>query len=213
MIDENDGLENEANAGGEDVVQPESETGANGGGQGEPDPNADASAAADPAETVDWQARATAAEAALAEVTAERDDLKAKLEAAANAPKVTRGATGRKVRKISATTGARATDAGALLEAIGKAETVEVLFCAGGAELTDPAALTVAGDVWSASQFGLKLKLPELLVTGSGPGATTIEGYALFLDGKQAAYQPRSDALSIPPGATFNLTDDVVFAA
>lgn len=203
MTDATEGLETEANAGQANAVQPETEAGTDEGAQG----------AADPAATVDWQARALAAEAALAEAQGENDSLRAQIEAAANAPKVTRGAKGGKARKIKTggeTAGLTAAD---LLEAIGAAETVEVLFCAGALELTDPAALTVAGDVWFASQFGLKLKLAELLVTGSGPGATTIDGYALFLDGKQAAYAARSDALSIPAGATFNLSDDVVFAA
>lgn len=158
--------------------------------------------------------RLDAAEAALADATKARDDALAALEKAKAAPTAKAKATATpqaKARKIGPVKDQP--DAAALLAAIADAETVEIAFSDGKAEVTGIPAVAIEGNAWAVTPSGLALKLPELLVRGPAFGGTafTVAGYGLFLDGTLTAYAQRSDALAIGAGATFDLKDDIVF--
>ena len=158
------------------------------------------------------QERADAAEAALAAMTAERDALQSRIDAAATAPRAKQTSRTARLRKAGSMENPAAD---ALMEAIREAETVELVFSDGKAELAGVAAIEVAGDAWAKVIGGVTLRLPELLVSGAADGASgwPLAGYALFLDGKQAAWGPRPDVLVLGGGRKFNLREDVFFPA
>jgi len=173
---------------------------------------------------IDWQARAADLEAELSTVSAQlasvsdeladaiakRDALQAAADAAAAVPR-SRASTGSvKLRKVADVDNPSTED---LMAAIAAAGTVELLFTDGAREISGMPARVIEGAAWQVSIIGVALALPQLIVTGPGPQIIELKGYALFLDGKQAAWAARPDVLRIAPGATMNLAGDVVFAA
>jgi hypothetical protein len=161
-------------------------------------------------------------EAQLAAVTRERDEALAALEKAeksadrakARAAAATAGETSATLRKIGPDVrGLEEIEPDEMLEAIRKADKVEVVFSDGERELALPPA-TISGEAWRKTPGGLMLDVPELLVHGPGTGQRgfSLAGYGLMLDGKLAAYAPRAAGeLSIGQGVTYDLKDDVVF--
>lgn len=144
----------------------------------------------------------------------ERDELATKLETAEKATKrakakVTAGDAPAKPRKL--TTAASELDRDALKDAIASAEKVEVAFSDGKAEIAGLAPLSVEGDSWKDHTRGLMLRDPVELPPSAAPTSVSVKGYALLLDGKQAAYTERSDPLTIAPGQRVGLTDDIYF--
>lgn len=159
------------------------------------------------------EAKLAEVEASMAAMTAERDALQALVDTAAAVPagkRSTRAAV--KARKAGPVDNP-ASDA--LLEAIGAAELVELVFSDGKSELGGLAAIEVSGNAWAKVIGGVALRLPELLVPGAAAGASgwPLAGYALFLDGKQAAWGPRPETLVLGGGRQFNLREDVIFPA
>lgn len=152
------------------------------------------------------------AQAQLATVTAERDALQAAVDKAAAAPKVSRSSGAAKARKAGPLQNPGASD---LLDAIAAADAVEVVFSDGRFELLQIPGLVVSGAAWAKVIGGVALRVPELLVHGPAVGTNSwpLAGYGLFLDGKQAAWAPRSDTLLIGGGMQVNLRDDVIFPA
>lgn len=144
--------------------------------------------------------------------TAERDALQAQIDAAAAAPKAKRAAPAAKARKAGPMDNPKADE---LIAAIGEADLVELVFSDGKNELAGVAALEVSGNAWAKVIGGVALRLPELLVSGAAEGASgwPLKGYALFLDGKQAAWGPRPETLVLGGGRKFNLREDVIFPA
>ncbi|WP_408590083.1 hypothetical protein [Novosphingobium sp.] len=157
-------------------------------------------------EAVDLADKLDAAESSLADIAAERDKLQADLEAAARAPQARNGST-TKLRKVAVLDNPKPDE---LLEQIRTADLVEIVFSDGKRELPSIAPRVIEGQAWQVNFIGLALNVPELLVEATGPGE--IAGYALFLDGKQAAWAPRPDLLRVGPGAKMNLQGDVLFA-
>lgn len=103
-----------------------------------------------------------------------------------------------------------------LRELLKDAETVEVVLSNGHEEILGAGPFSIEGDApWEDTPAGLKLNVPDMTVHGPGLGskqAVSIEGYGLLVDGKQVAWAPRFDGgLSVGPGQTYQLKDDVVF--
>lgn len=147
------------------------------------------------------------------ELKAAREELeaaKADAEKAATAPKTARGkASGRKCGPLKGEPLAGAE----LLELIGAAETVEVLFSNGKTEVAGIAPLTVSGNAWKLTAAGMQLDLPELMVSGPDRSGSPAElkGYGLMLDGTLVAYRERFEPLVLIPGSNINLAQDVLF--
>jgi hypothetical protein len=172
---------------------------------------------------IDWQARAVDAEAKLgdmsvqlasvsdelAQAIAQRDALQAAADAALLEPRAL-PSTATKMRKVEALGNPALAD---LLASIKDAQSVELVFSDGTAEIAGISGQIIEGDAWRISPVGLALSVPNLIVTGPGPQIVELGGYALFIDGKQAAWAPRPDVLRIAPGARMNLSGDVVFSA
>lgn len=144
----------------------------------------------------------------VATITAERDDLQAKLAAADGAPKA-KAAKAPKVRKVAAVEGDPLT-ALELLELVRGAGKVEVAFSDGKRELAAIPARVISGDAWAVTVAGLALRGIDIELTGMG-GMVEIVGYGLLLDGEQVAYRQRMDPLQIASGAKVSLAGDIVF--
>jgi len=145
--------------------------------------------------------------------TAERDALQAQIDAVAAAPVGKRSTrVSAKPRKAGPVVNPGAED---LLAAIADADLVELVFSDGKGELAGVAPIEVTGNAWAKVIGGVALRLPELLVSGAADGASgwPLAGYALFLDGKQAAWGPRPEVLVLGGGRKFNLREDVIFPA
>lgn len=136
------------------------------------------------------------------------DKLQRKLDAADKAPRVRQGEQA-KLRKVGPVEGQP--DPRDLLAQIREAGEAELVFAGKGKELA-LAPRIVAGDVWIITAVGLKLNLPELIVEGPGPQPLEIDGYGLFLGGKQVAYSARHQMVQLGAGRRMNLKDDVIFA-
>ena len=146
-------------------------------------------------------------------VAAERDTLKAAATKASNAPKAT-AVKAVKLRKIAPLLkdGEVGPSSAQLLEAIAGASEVEIAFSDGRQEIAGLDPIRVEGDVWRASQAGLRLDLREPLeVIGPDKGAYELAGYGLLLDGKLVAYRPRIDVWRIAANQRVNLNGDVTF--
>jgi hypothetical protein len=160
----------------------------------------------------------------LGKMTGERDQLRAELEVAAQglnkaktdlrkarakaAPKPPR------LRPIAPIGGDLPEPRGQdLLELIGAAETVELVFSDGKRELGTVPAQLIEGDAWILAANGVRLRDVDLPVYGPAHGrpAIRIAGYGLVLDGELTAYQSRIDLLELQPNARANLRDDVIF--
>ncbi|WP_226019514.1 hypothetical protein [Novosphingobium sp. FKTRR1] len=96
-----------------------------------------------------------------------------------------------------------------LRAAIGAADDVQVVFSDGQQEILTLQPLRITGAAWVNTVPGLKLAVPGLLILPTEQ--VEIAGYALFLDGKQAAWSPRPDVLRIPAGQQSDISNDVVF--
>lgn len=225
-----DGSENQ----GQDVDTNSSQGGADGTGTGEKSGDVTVGTVSGDAGTstasegsiepgIDWQGRAESAEAKLGEMSVQlasvsdelaqaitqRDALQAAADAALLEPRAV-ASTATKVRKVKALDNPASAE---LLALIGEAQSVELVFSDGTAELAGISGQIIEGDAWRVSIVGLALSVPNLIVTGPGPQIVELAGYALFLDGKQVAWARRPDVLRIAPGARMNLSGDVVFSA
>jgi hypothetical protein len=102
-----------------------------------------------------------------------------------------------------------------LQDEIGEADKVEVVPSDGEYEIPGMALEPHGDHPWEVTRAGLRLVVDEWLVHGPGPGspagASAIVGYGLFLDDEQVAWCDRDGELSLRPGVTYNLKDDVVF--
>lgn len=100
-----------------------------------------------------------------------------------------------------------------LLELIGAAETVELVFSDGQRELRGLPSQLIEGDAWALGANGVRLRGIELEVHGPAHGQPPIRivGYGLLLDGEPTAYQARIDVLELQPNGRANLKDDVIF--
>lgn len=101
-----------------------------------------------------------------------------------------------------------------LLELIDDAETVEIVFLdETGLELPLPPR-EIHGDkgAWQVTDSGLRLRVPELKVSGPAEGqpAIPLGGYALLVDGELAGRQHRAQ-LTIGAGQQYRLEDDIIF--
>jgi len=147
------------------------------------------------------------------QLLAERDALAKAAKAAASAPRASRGtAAGRKCGPSDKLVLNTEDDRKLMLELIGDAETVEVVFSNGKSEIAGMAPVVLTGSAFRLGIAGLQLTLDELIVHGPAGGQAGFElaGYGLFLDGKPVAWRAR-DKLVIPPGAQMNLASDIVF--
>jgi hypothetical protein len=102
-----------------------------------------------------------------------------------------------------------------LLELIEIADTVQLLFVdERGTEIKGLAPRTIEGGAraWQKTSAGLRLRVPDLTVSGPGDGGKPylIGGYALLLDDELAALRPR-DQLTLGVGGRYQLKDDVIF--
>lgn len=153
------------------------------------------------------------------EVTKERDKLKAAAQKSATTPKAVPST--KKGRKVAPPRGrdeepqpVTSEAMEALLEQIGEAETVEVVFSDGAREIDGIPALEVTGDCWKKTQAGLALNGVDVIVHGPGHAqpAYKLAGYGLLLDGKQVAYHARADGeLTIGANQQVSLSGDIVF--
>jgi hypothetical protein len=151
-------------------------------------------------------ARAEAAEAA-------RDGEKDRADKAEKAcdrakAKVTAGDAPARPRKL----GAMDDKVENLRAAIGAAEKVEVVVSDGTSEIAGVAPIVVEGAAWRDTPNGTML---TEAVTIHGPAqdqsAYRIAGYALVLDGKQVAYRARPDPVTVVPGHTYKIENDIIF--
>lgn len=96
--------------------------------------------------------------------------------------------------------------------AIANADRVEVAFSDGRGEIEGVDAVTVEGEAWRAHPTGQVLAEPVTL-NGPAPGAAAVQvkGYALILDGKQVAYRERPDPITLVPGQTYKIENDIIF--
>lgn len=99
----------------------------------------------------------------------------------------------------------------ALRDRLANADDVEIVFSDGARELLDVASIDIAGPVWRESSLGLLLDKPVDVKAPHDNPPVTIAGVALFIDGKQAAYQRRSDPLTVPAGQCVRLENDIIF--
>lgn len=141
-----------------------------------------------------------------AALTAERDALaneRNALQAGADAAnKAARASAGKgvKARKAGPIKPDAVLGLDALREVIAEADTVELVFSNGKTEIDGLPPLLIAGDAWGVSVGGLALRIPNLCLHPQVH--CEIAGYALFVNGRQAAYAPRFEVLRIPPGQT-----------
>jgi hypothetical protein len=145
-------------------------------------------------------------------ITAERDQLKAALEKAnGKLADAKRGEKQAKPRAIKPPkdplTGA------ALIEAIGKAGSIELIASDGKQEITGVEPLVLQAGHFAETQAGIGLTIASFEVTGppAGKAAFALAGWALLLDGKLVAYRDRGGTLQLGGGQKYNLAGDVIF--
>ena len=149
----------------------------------------------------------------VADLEAERDAAIERAEKAERArdrakAKVNAGEAPAKLRKIAAGDDT-VTDIAA---AIAAADKVEIVLSDGTREIDGVDPFVVEGEAWKPTPNGLMLSVPlDLYGPGSGKPAYRIEGYALMLDGKQVAYRQRPDPITVVPGHTYKIEDDIIF--
>lgn len=157
---------------------------------------------------------------ALTGVSADRDVLRVERDAAIERAekaersrdrakaKVTAGEAPARPRKL----GAMADKVEDLRAAIAAAEKVEVVLSDGTSEIVGVAPIVVEGEAWRATPNGTMLT-EAVTIHGPGQGqpAYRIAGYALVLDGKQVAYRERPDAITVVPGHTYKIENDIIF--
>lgn len=164
----------------------------------------------DPAGAVAMATELHTLRARVTELEGERDQAKAEAADAKKAAKVTKAAKPAKPRTLKPLEGEPRGDD--LVEAIANAKSVEIAFSDGKREIAATAPYSIEGDAWVVRPNGLML---DQAITLHGPAVGEagyqIDGYALILDGEQVAYSRRSDPLSVTPGGTFQIKDDVIF--
>lgn len=149
----------------------------------------------------------------VADLEAERDAAIERAEKAERArdrakAKVSAGEAPAKLRKIAAGDDT-VTDIAA---AIAAADKVEIVLSDGTREIDGVDPFVVEGEAWKPTPNGLMLSVPlDLHGPGSGKPAYRIDGYALMLDGKQVAYRQRPDPITVVPGHTYKIEDDIIF--
>lgn len=105
-------------------------------------------------------------------------------------------------------------DADDLLSMIASADDVQLLFSDGAKEIPGLLPVRIEGDAWVKRGNSVLLSgLAELIIHGAAIGGQeySIAGYALFVDGKQAAWSERFEPLTVAPGARVSIKDDVIF--
>lgn len=155
---------------------------------------------------------------------ADRDGLKAQLEALTKQSDKLRGQLGKAKAKAAAYEAEKPAKARAigplkeeiaaddLLELVKAAEFVEVVFSDGKREITKLAPRRIEGEAWRVGIAGLGLTLPELIVEGPG-GRCEVMGYGLLIDGELVSYRPCLDVLILSAGGRYNVAGDLVFGA
>jgi hypothetical protein len=102
-----------------------------------------------------------------------------------------------------------------LQDEIKEADKVEIVPSDGEYEIPGMAIEPRGDHPWEVTRAGLRFMVDEWLVHGPGQGSPAgggaIVGYGLFLDDEQVAWCDRDGELSLRPGVTYNLKDDVVF--
>lgn len=100
-----------------------------------------------------------------------------------------------------------------LMAAIAAADVVEVAFSDGKREIKQLPAQLIQGDAWQLATNGVRLRVDKLPVYGPNRDEAELKlaGYALMIDGEQVAYAARIDVLTLKPGGTYDLKDDVIF--
>lgn len=137
-----------------------------------------------------------------------------KADKAAKAAKAKPAASAPKIRKVAPPKGEHVALApGDLLELIGAADEVVIVFSDGRQEIAGVPALEVSGDAWKVTGAGLALSGVDVLIHGPAHGQSpyAIHGYGLLLDGEQVAYATAVDVRQVGPHAQVRLSDDIVF--
>lgn len=131
----------------------------------------------------------------------------------AKAVPVKRSEKARKIGPIVLKEGQEKPSADAIMELIAAADTVEIAFSDGKAEIKRLAPQIIHGDAWHQQGQMVKLRLDTLKVYGPNRDEQPIEldGYGLILDGDLVAYSARIDRLVLAPGSINELKDDIVF--
>jgi len=137
----------------------------------------------------------------------ERDALKAAADKLAAAP--TAAPVEAPKRKIAAMDNPPTAELLAMIRAAGG---VQLAFSNGKTDVAHLRPMMIGGDAWRVAVNGLALQMPNFLITNGGGVQVELAGYALFIDGKQIAWAPRSDVLVMWPGQTMNLSSDVIFS-
>lgn len=143
-----------------------------------------------------------------AKLTAELADAKAALAAKPKGKVTERAAP--KMRRAGPMADGKALTGDELGAAIADADDVEIVFSDGKKEIEGVPARSIEGDVWRNHTLGRMLRDPVMI--GGATVPTQLVGYALFVDGKQVAWTPRSDAINLAPGQSVQLVDDIYFA-
>lgn len=159
--------------------------------------------------------RLDAAESELEKATDTIAELIGKLamaEKKAKAGKISTGKAGPAVATRKIGPFAERMDAPDLRTAIGAAEKIEIL-CGDGKRDVGCPAFMVDGEVWADHALGLALTLPLEIQNFSAPGSQPyhIAGFALMLDGKQAAWSPRAVPLHVAAGQKYRIENDIFF--
>lgn len=157
----------------------------------------------------------------LGTATAERDQARADLDAATKAVakgkadlRAAKAKAAPKPPKLRAIGPVEGQPVGQdLLELIGAADTVELVFSNGKTEVRGVPSQLIEGDAWKLAANGVRMTVPQLVVHGPGHGQPPIRiaGYGLLLEGEQVAYAPRIDVLDLLPNMRADLKDDVIF--
>jgi hypothetical protein len=153
------------------------------------------------------------AQAALAEATGKAEAKALKDASKAKATPTPRRETARTLGPLKLKGDTKPLEGEALLAAIAAAEVVEIGFSDGKREIKALPAQLIQGDAWQAATNGIRLRVDKLQIFGPNRDESAIKlaGYALLLDGEQVAYSARMDVLTLSPGGTYDLKDDVIF--
>jgi hypothetical protein len=158
----------------------------------------------------------------LAAATKERDAAVARAEKAEKAAPAKAGgkaATKSAARKVAKPDwGENDVDrpkAAELLEAIEKADTVEIVASDGSNEIRELGSFATQGnEPFRVAMQGLIANIGEGIAhgpAGGSGGSFRVEGFGLFLDGKLAAYAPLLTPMGIGAGQQVSFRDAVVF--
>ena len=125
---------------------------------------------------------------------------------------VTKGATPGKPRKVGPVKNPLSGDdlIAALRDADNDGKVVEIAFSDGKQELPGVAPARVVGEVWKDHTLGKMLRDP-VTVTGPQGAPAAITGYGLLIDGKQVAWCQRVEPVTVAPGRSISLADDIWF--